>query len=169
MGAASLQSNSEPAALLPFRAVLTPHRSLGPVGFLVLIGGVAVVSFVTGIAFLLIGAWPVTAFFGLDVFLIWWAFRLNYRSARHGEVIEIDGRRLVLTRHHLKGGAETIELNPYWVTVRLSAGHDDRTALTLGSHGREYVLASFLSDDERRELADVLGNVLRAARQGPVT
>ena len=158
---------SDATFTLPFRAVLTPHRSLSPVGFLVLMAAVALISFISGIAFLLVGAWPVTAFFGLDVLLIWWAFRLNYRAARHGETIEIDEGRLTLTRHHLKGGRETIEFNPYWVTVRLATGHDDRTTLALRSHGREVVLASFLSDDERRELADVLRGVLTTARAGP--
>ena len=32
--------------------------------------------------FLLAGAWPVFGFFGLDVLLVYWAFRLNYRRAR---------------------------------------------------------------------------------------
>jgi uncharacterized membrane protein len=36
-------------------------------------GCIAAVSFAAGIGFLLIGAWPVFGFFGLDVVLIWWA------------------------------------------------------------------------------------------------
>src|SRR3954452_10753057 len=62
-----------------FCALLTPHRSLGSVGFVVLMTVVAVVSFVGGVAFYLIGAWPVGGFFGLDALLIYWAFRVNYR------------------------------------------------------------------------------------------
>ena len=50
------------------------------------IGGV---SFVTGMAFLLMGAWPVFGFFGLDVALIYPAFRLNYRSGRLYETVEL--------------------------------------------------------------------------------
>ena len=65
-----------------FSALLTPHRSLNRTGFLVLMGFVSVISFAAGLAFLLMGAWPVLGFFGLDVLAIYWAFRVNFRSAR---------------------------------------------------------------------------------------
>ena len=42
---------------------------------------------VGGVLFLLLGAWPVFGFFGLDVLLIYGAFRLNYRAARAREEI----------------------------------------------------------------------------------
>ena len=71
-----------------------PHRSLGPAripdpddchsG---------AVSFVAGFVFLLIGAWPVFGFFGLDVVLIYLAFKLNYRAARLYETIDLTPAR----------------------------------------------------------------------------
>ena len=64
-----------------FSARVTPHRSLNPTGFLVLMIFIGAVSFVAGIAFLLMGAWPVIGFLGLDVLLVYWAFRVNYRAA----------------------------------------------------------------------------------------
>ena len=51
---------------LPFRVVLTPHRSLSKRGFLILMLTLCGVSFIAGLAFLLIGAWPVMGFFGLS-------------------------------------------------------------------------------------------------------
>ncbi|HKK29208.1 MAG TPA: DUF2244 domain-containing protein, partial [Alphaproteobacteria bacterium] len=48
-------------------AVLSPHRSLAPRGFLILMGAVAAVSFATGLLFASMGAWPILGFFGLDV------------------------------------------------------------------------------------------------------
>ncbi|MFA9387719.1 MAG: DUF2244 domain-containing protein, partial [Methyloceanibacter sp.] len=45
-----------------FSAVLTPHRSLGPKGFMVFMGAISVVSFGTGLMFYLMGAWPVMGF-----------------------------------------------------------------------------------------------------------
>jgi hypothetical protein len=38
-------------------------------------------QFRRGLAFLLMGAWPVFGFFGLDVLAIYWAFRINFRRA----------------------------------------------------------------------------------------
>jgi len=42
-----------------FSAVLTPHRSLGSTGFLLLMLVFGGASFVTGVVFILLGAWPV--------------------------------------------------------------------------------------------------------------
>ena len=64
-----------------FSARVTPHRSLNRTGFLVLMTFVGAVSFVAGIAFCMMGAWPVLGFFGLDLLVIYWAFRINYRRA----------------------------------------------------------------------------------------
>ena len=103
-----------------FRAVLYPHRSLSPTGFLILMSAIGGVSFVTGMAFLLIGAWPVFGFFGLDVALIYAAFKLNYRSGRLYETVELTPEALVITRVHPSGKQESFDFNPYWVRVRLA-------------------------------------------------
>ena len=63
----------EPPTL--FSAMLTPHRSLNRVGFLVLMAFLSVVSFAAGVTFLILGAWPVFGFFGLDVLAVYFAFR----------------------------------------------------------------------------------------------
>ena len=64
-----------------FERVLLPHRSLPPHGFYVLMGLLGVTSIAVGIGFVAIGAWPICGFFGLDIALLYLAFRLNYRSA----------------------------------------------------------------------------------------
>ena len=65
-----------------FSAVLTPHRSLSRSGFLCLMLIAGGIGFVTGVVFLLAGAWPVFGFCGLDVLLLYWAFQVNYRRAK---------------------------------------------------------------------------------------
>jgi uncharacterized membrane protein len=157
---------NEPSAqsVSGFRAVLTPHRSLSPLGFLVLMVAVGLVSFGVGMAFLLMGAWPVFGFFGLDVLLIYVAFRLNYRSGRQFETVEVNREHVMLTRVHPNGRAETFEFNPFWVRVRLSEWPDGRTELRLAAQGRELLFGQFLTDDERRDFADALRAALTDAR-----
>jgi uncharacterized membrane protein len=147
-----------------FRAVLTPYRSLGATGFLILMSAIGLVSFVMGVAFLLLGAWPVMGFFGLDALLIYVAFRLNYRSGRAFETVELTPDLLTLTRVEPSGARARFEFNPYWVRVLLSERPDGRTELRLASHGREYPFARFLTDDERREFAKALTGALSKAR-----
>jgi uncharacterized membrane protein len=147
-----------------FSAVLTPHRSLSPAGFLIFMAVLGGLSFVTGMVFLLAGAWPVFGFLGLDAVLILLAFKLNYRSGRLFETVELTRNLLTLTRVHPSGARESFEFNPYWVRVLLSERPDGRTELRLASHGREYPFARFLTDDERRDFARALTGALGAAR-----
>lgn len=147
-----------------FRAILHPHRSLGPTGFLILMSAIGGVSFVTGMVFLAMGAWPVFGFFGLDVALVYIAFRLNYRSGRLYEMVELTPEALTVTRVHPSGKRESFDFNPYWVRVRLAEGPHGRTDLRLASHGRELAFGRFLTDDERRDFSDALSGALIEAR-----
>src|SRR5262245_61687694 len=100
-----------------FSATLTPHRSLGRVGFLILMVLFGAVSFIAGMFFLVMGAWPVFGFFGLDVLLLYWAFRLNYRHAEAYEQVTVTCSELrILKVSHLGRGREWV-LNPLWVKL----------------------------------------------------
>jgi len=157
------QMQDEPGG---FRAVLTPHRSLGPTGFIVLMAALAGISFATGIAFLLIGAWPVLGFFGLDVALVYVAFKLNYRSGRLYETVELTPAKLTWTRVHPSGRREQFDCNPYWARVNLREWPDGRTDLRVIAQGKELVFGRFLTDDERRQFASALRGALVDARGG---
>lgn len=146
------------------RWVLVPHRSLGPAGFLVLMGALCTISFVSGVVFAAMGAWPVAGFFGLDVLLIWGAFKLNYRSARQNEVIEIGPDTVTVTRIQASGRQRAFTFNPYWVRLHLDEEAEDRSRLYLKLRDREVTIGQFLSDDERRTLAISLSGALAEAR-----
>src|SRR3981189_345377 len=109
--------NSEPAQPELFSALLMPHRSLNRIGFLVLMGFLSVVSFAAGMAFLLMGAWPVLGFFGLDVLAIYWAFRVTFRRAQAIEEITITASELRVRRVSHRGHVVEWVLNPLWVRL----------------------------------------------------
>lgn len=159
-----MDDNRAPAQEGVFRAVLYPHRSLSPRGFTILMSAVGAVSFVAGALFWAMGAWPVFGFSGLDVLLIYVAFRLNYRAGRQSEMIELTSDQLQLTRVHPSGKHDRFEFNPYWVRVRVADMTGGRTDLRLTSHGRELPFGRFLTDDERREFAETLTGQLHLAR-----
>src|SRR5690348_9423779 len=151
-----------------FSATLTPHRSLGRVGFLILMLLFGSVSFVTGMVFLLMGAWPVFGFFGLDVLLLYWAFRLNYRHAAAYEEVTVTPSTLKVRKVSHLGRAREWALNPLWVRldkVELEEFGIDR--LFLVSRGKKLAIASFLGPDEKAGFAKELGNALNEARRGP--
>ena len=61
-------------------AVLEPPRSLSPRGFNRVMLALGAFSFVLGLTFLINGAWPITGFMGLEILLLWIAFRLSFRK-----------------------------------------------------------------------------------------
>jgi uncharacterized membrane protein len=151
-----------------FSATLTPHRSLGRVGFLILMLLFGAVSFVTGLLFLAIGAWPVFGFFGLDVLLLYWAFRLNYRHANAYEQVTVTPSELTVRKVSHLGRVREWVLNPLWVRldkVELEDFGIDR--LFLVARGRKLAIASFLGPDEKASFAKELGQALNEARRGP--
>ncbi len=147
-----------------FHAILTPHRSLSPFGFVVLMTIIGGVSFVLGMMFLMMGAWPVFGFFGLDVLLIYIAFKLNYRSGRRFELVDVTRELVTVTRVHPCGRRESFDFNPFWARVLLSEWPDGRTELRLSAHGRELLFGQFLTDEERRDFASALRGALVDAR-----
>jgi uncharacterized membrane protein len=143
-----------------FERVLLPHRSLPPNGFYILMLLLGLVSLALGIGFVSIGAWPVLGFFGLDVLLVYIAFRLSYRSARQREILRLAGDEFIVERIDIYGEHRTWHFQPFWLRVILLERPDESNRLLLASHGRTLPIADFLGAPMRRELADTLRSVL---------
>jgi uncharacterized membrane protein len=152
-----------------FSALLTPHRSLNRTGFLLVMAAVSMASFAAGIACLMIGAWPVLGFLGLDVLAIYWAFKVNFRSAKAYEEILVTPSELRLRRVSHRGHVMEFAFNPLWVQLD-QVIHEEFGVekLFLVSKGRRVALASFLGPDEKASFAKALKAALAAARRGPI-
>ncbi|HZB92204.1 MAG TPA: DUF2244 domain-containing protein [Stellaceae bacterium] len=143
-----------------YQAVLKPHRSLPPRGFTVLMLLLAAVSFGVSLFFVLHGAWPVSPFFGLDVGLVWLAFRLSYRQARQSEELRLTDESLTVDRINIYGERRRWQFQPFWLRVRFEEEDEDTNRLMLTSHGRTLVVGSFLGPAERRSVARGLSDAL---------
>ena len=151
-----------------FSAIITPHRSLGPTGFVILMSCLGALSFVSGVIFVSIGAWPVFGFFGLDVLLVYLAFRANYRSARAYEEVTVTAAELTLRKVNHRGRVQQWTLNPVWVRLeRIVHAEFGIERLFLVSHGRRVTIAGFLSPAEKASFAQALTSALGEAKRGP--
>ena len=148
-----------------WRATLTPHRSLSPKGFVILMSVIAAFNFIVGLFFYVIGAWPVVGFMGLDVALIWWAFRANFADARRAEHIEITSHELVLRRLAENKPSQEQRFARRWVRVELEEDRERELVgpLYLRFGGKRTEIASFLGAQERLSFA----NALKAALINP--
>ncbi|SNY90495.1 Uncharacterized membrane protein [Cohaesibacter sp. ES.047] len=148
-----------------FNAHLHPYRSLGRTGFYWLMALVFLALFFVSIPFFLIGAWPILGFAGLDILILYWAFRRNYRDARAQEQVLITPETVEIIHQSAAGERHAVSYNPYW--VRLETKHEEdkgMTELALTSHGRRTVIGAFLHACERESLADALSGALDQAR-----
>jgi len=151
-----------------FSALLTPHRSLSRAGFVAVMTFVTIISFAAGLACLLMGAWPVFGFFGLDVLGIYWAFRINFRHARASEEIRVTPCELRVRRISHRGHVVEFVLNPLWVRLdQIIHPEVGIEKLYLVSKGRRVAIASFLGPEEKASFAKALTSALQAARRGP--
>jgi uncharacterized membrane protein len=151
-----------------FSALLTPHRSLSGFSFLMVMVLLSVISFAAGLTFLMMGAWPVFGFFGLDVLAVYWAFRINFRQAKATEEISVTPSELRVRRVSHRGHVVEWVLNPLWVQL------DQKTHAEFGieklyliSKGRRVSIASFLGPDEKASFAKALLDALQVAKRGP--
>jgi uncharacterized membrane protein len=150
-----------------FSAIITPHRSLSGTGFLIVMVLFGAVSFVTGMFFLTLGAWPVIGFFGLDVLLLYWAFRINYRDATAYEEVRVTPTELTMRKVSRRGEVREWILNPVWARLDRET-HEEFgiQQLFLVSHGKRLAIASFLGPHEKESFARALTAALGAARRG---
>lgn len=146
-----------------FDALLYPHRSLPPAGFLAVMAIVIGGNLLFGVYFYAIGAWPVIGFCGLDALLVWLAFKLSYRQGRLYERVRIKAGAVEITRVLPSGHQSRWRLEPFWARVVIDnpAAHEARVRLV--SKGRSLILGSFLSPDERMSFGEALDAALRRA------
>jgi uncharacterized membrane protein len=166
----SRMSNDNDALAEPaiFSAVITPHRSLTPRGFLILMLCLGGLSFVSGVVCVSIGAWPVFGFFGLDVLLVYFAFRANFRAARAYEEVTVTPSELTVRKISHRGGVREWTLNPLWVRLeRIVYEEFGIERLFLVSQGRRLTIAGALGPDEKASFARALSNALGEAKRGP--
>lgn len=147
-----------------FSAILTPHRSLDPKAFVFMMVLIGAFSFITGMYFVSLGAWPVLGFFGLDVLAIYYAFKLNYRSGMMYESVMLSADQMEIKRVFPGGKTETWQCNPYWAKILLQERRGRSPQMSVASQGRSFVFGEFLIPDEKEEFVLVLRNALLECR-----
>jgi uncharacterized membrane protein len=150
-----------------FTALITPHRSLGPRGLRLVITLVCLASIVSSIPFVVLGAWPVAGFFGLDVVALFIALAVNMRDARGFEEVVLTRVELLLRQVSPQGAEREWRFNPLWTRLNKRV-HPELGVerLSLASRGLDVPLGQALSAEEKASFGDALGAALARAKQG---
>ena len=147
-----------------FCIIITPHRSLGHIGFLISMTLIAVVSFIFGLLFMSIGAWPIAGFLGIDTVLIWGAFKLNYKAAEQYEVLERNGGDLILRRFIQSKEKQMIRFVKSFTRVEMFYDEEREISgpLYLATSDKRYEIANFLGTNEKLSLAAAIKSELKS-------
>lgn len=168
LGKPDCDAAAEAAEKPVFDATITPHRSLGQDGFRIVMTLVCLTSVAASIPFIVLGAWPVAGFFGLDIIALFIAFKVNFNAARAFERIVVTPLEVLLRKVSHHGGEKIWRSNPAWTKLEREDDEDyGLLELTLVSRGQRTVVASALSPQEREGFALALGSALAKAKRGP--
>lgn len=156
--------NSEPKP--EFVAELFPHRSLSRKGFMILMTVLCLTCLSSGVIFLVIGAWPVFIFLGLDVLIVWLAFKLNYRAARTREIISVSRDRLCVQQISPSGKIARHEFNPFWTRLVIDR-HEviGIIRMQLQNRSARLDIGSFLNPADRESFAAEFSNALARVKR----
>lgn len=150
-----------------WRIVVRPNRSLTrrqlQLVFLVIAGICLSIASV----FAVLGMWPVLPFAGAEVIAVGIGFYLSAVSGRETEVVSVNSDEVAVEKGRNR-------LTQRWVTQRAWAQirllppriRWYPTRLVIRSHGKEVELGAFLNEDERRQLAGTLRDVINDGVEG---
>ena len=143
---------------------LHPNASLSRPAFLIVMSLVALFSFAAGVLYLMVGAWPVFGFFGLDAFVIWLAFRLHFRAQEQVTYVRVDETHVRLW--HMQRGKpdKKADIPTAFVRVALDEPVTHNSFLTLQYGRKAWVIGRFLTPKRRKALAKDLRAAIHAAR-----
>ena len=172
--AKTMQDEIQGATSTLFSALLVPYRSLAPLGFNLLMAFLFIVLTSMAVMFYQIGAWPVIGFCGLDLLLIWFAFRVNYKAARAYEEVELQRTQLRVKKVDANGREAHHEFNPFWTRFQVER-HDEIgiTSMVLSyrdpnaepsRRNLRVSIGSFLNPDDRESFAKAFGQALATAK-----
>lgn len=168
LGKPNSDASTEAAEQPVFDATITPHRSLGQNGFRTVMTLVCLTSVAASIPFMVLGAWPVAGFFGLDILALFIAFKVNFNAARAFERIVVTPLEVLLRKVSHHGREKIWRSNPAWTKLERADDEDyGLLELSLVSRGQRTVVASALSPEEREGFAKALGTALAKAKRGP--
>lgn len=157
------------ASSLQERIEIVPNCSLSTRGALAFFGSLCFATFgIAGLATFLRGYWPILPFAGLEMLLLGWALRRSLQRRHHSETITVSDDDVRIEQRDRAHYVEVV-FPRHWARVKLRRPHSrlHPSCLTIESHGRRCEVGSFLTEQERRGLAQRLTRLIGRINESP--
>jgi uncharacterized membrane protein len=150
------------------RIELAPNCSLSPTGAKLFFGATCLFSLAFAMIFVAQGFWPVLPFWALEMAALGFALYLNMRRRRYSQTVLITDSLVSLVTRSRRGEAKQ-EFARHWTKVRLRSPRTRLypSKLTIESRGRAFEIGSFLTEEDRRRLAERLRGLVGGMNESP--
>ena len=148
--------------------VIAPNCSLSVRGAVLFFLSLCAPCFGIAGALTLLGFWPVLPFAGLEMLLLGAALRLSLRRRHHRQTIVVCESDVTVQTTIGKEHREVV-FPRHWAQVKLcrSTSRLHPSRLVIESHGRQCAVGDFLTEEERRGLAQKLGELIGRVNESP--
>jgi uncharacterized membrane protein len=150
------------------RIEIVPNCSLSPHGALFFFGVVCFATFGIALLMTLRGFWPVLPFAGLEMVVLGWALHRSLQRRHHSETITVSDDDVRIEQRDRAHYVEVV-FPRHWARVKLRRPHSrlHPSCLTIESQGRRCEVGSFLTEQERRGLAQRLQRLIGRMNESP--
>jgi uncharacterized membrane protein len=150
------------------RIELAPNCSLKPAGARLFFAATCLFSLSFALFFVVQGFWPVLPFWALEMLVLGIALHVSMRRRHDSQTLLITDSRISLVTRSRRGEAKQ-EFARHWTKVRLRSPPRrlGTSRLTIESHGRAYEVGSFLTEEDRCQLAERLDRLVGGMNESP--
>jgi uncharacterized membrane protein len=150
------------------RIELAPNCSLKPAGARLFFAATCLFSLSFALFFVVQGFWPVLPFWALEMLVLGIALHVSMRRRHDSQTLLITDSRISLVTRSRRGEAKQ-EFARHWTKVRLRSPprRSGTSRLTIESHGRAYEVGSFLTEEDRCQLAERLDRLVGGMNESP--
>ena len=151
------------------RIDIAPHCALSPRGASLFFLSVCCVCL--GLAGILawLGFWPILPFAGLELIVLAWALRSTLQRRYQAQSIVVTDSEVIVEETSRKSRSHMV-FPRHWAQVKLRVTPSPLypSRLLIESHGRRCEVGSFLTEQERRGLAQRLKRLIGKLAESPV-
>jgi uncharacterized membrane protein len=150
------------------RIELAPNCSLSRAGARLFFAATCLFSLSFALFFVLQGFWPILLFWALEMLALGIALHASMQRRNYTQTVLISDSWIHLETRSRRGEAKQ-EFARHWAKVRLRSPPRrlGTSRLTIESHGRAYEVGSFLTEEDRRLLAERLDRLVGGVNESP--
>jgi len=152
----------------PLRIEICPNCALSVRAAQCFFAGACIVPLGVAGVLALKGFWPILPFAGLELAVLAWALKISLERRFHRQTITVSEVDVSIDTS-ARGRSEHVVFPRHWAQVKLRrpAARLHPSRLIIESHGRQCELGSFLTEEERRGLAQRLQRLIGRINESP--